>query len=84
MKTFYREPSRFKRFWNKHVVATVTFREVDHSVLRIRWWLPAIWLAHNTFLLVWYMVAAMAGRSVMFDDSAAWYWPLRTMWQLLN
>ncbi|MBP9842901.1 MAG: hypothetical protein KBC62_02755 [Candidatus Pacebacteria bacterium] len=82
--TIYREPNRFKRWWQRQLFSTeVAGQEMNFP--RIRWWLPAgflaTWLGHNTLLILVYMAAAIQGRTVSFDASGWWYWPLRTFFQ---
>ena len=91
--TIYREPNRFNRWWQRR---THTWRYNRYipgyaPIHRFRYWPFDIvliglstWLGHNVLLLLWYMVATMQGRSVMFDSSSAWYAPLRMMWHFIN
>lgn len=86
MKTkLYREPSALKRFIDRQFVQ-VMFEGLEFNMLRLRWWLPVgfltAWLGHNLLLIVWYMLAAIQGRTVMFNPDGWWYWPLRTFFQI--
>lgn len=83
--TIYREPNRFNRWFGRQFFsAEVAGQEMNF--LRIRWW-PIVgffgfWLAHNVLLILWYMTSVLAERTVSFDASGWWYWPLRTFFQV--
>ena len=79
------EESWLKRWWQRQFFTTEIAGQ-EMNFIRIRWW-PivgplTVWLGHNIFLIAWYMVSAIAGRTVSFDASGWWYWPLRTFFQI--
>ena len=84
MSILYREKSTFRRWVGRNMTSKVIVRGEVITVLRLRWWPLVIWLGHNLLILGWYMLAAIQGRTVMFNSSSVWYTPFRLVWQLIN